>query len=890
MNALRAIFRRSRLDDEMDEEMQFHLEEQIRLNLEAGMNPKDAALAARRQFGWRDRLREEARDARGWVWIDNIKSDVRYALRSMRRAPGFTLIALTSIALAIGAGTSVYSLVNAILLRSLPVPVPEELRLINWSGTDARLQSYGGQSWKQGNLTRADSVTHPLFLELRKAGTEHAELFGFSKPPEATVRMPQESFTANGAMVSDNFFSGLGLKPSIGRFFSADSDFASGAPNAVISHAWWVQYWALDPGVIGETVGLNGTSYTIVGVLPPEFKGVIPDTEFFVPMVPGSPFLYTDITADWHWYVKLMARMRPGASEGHLTAALNVAFARSAGDRMQEPVIEVSDGHTGVKSREYLRQPLMLMMGAVGLVVLVACANISGLLLARGADREHELAIRAALGAGRIRLIGQVLTETLVLTTIGGVIGIVLAGWGQRFIGQLLIGVDGIQQFDPGLDLRVLAVSAAAVLIAGLLSGLVPAIRAARIDPVAGMQARGVGSTGKAMTGRILVVAQISLSLTLLTGAGLMVRSVTNLTRVDAGFALENRLLVNLNIKGGGLADDQPAQFYEQLLSSIQAIPGVEDTALLEFPLLSGSSSSGGVDGLSGTPSTGDRNTQRLTVSEGFFSTMNVAITRGRPLRATDTIEAAKCIVVNEAFVDEFLPDTNPIGLSFDVWQARWTIVGVCQDIKYSRLRANVRPTTYFPYRQRFYDRYASQHLRRVCVAVRTAADPLALAPTVRKAVARIDPTVAISTITTQIKIRDQGIQRERMLATLGTGLGALGFLLSCIGLYGLIAYNVARRRSEFGIRVALGARSSSIIRPILGEASLLAAAGVAAGLPAIWASNHVIRSQLYGVSPNDPFTLVVVITLLMIVSLFAAWLPARKASRADPMTALRAE
>lgn len=891
MNALKAIFRRSRLEDEMDEEMSFHIEEQTRRNLEAGMEPDEAARAARRQFGWKERLQEQARDERGWIQLDIMVRDIRYALRSMRRSPGITAIALTSIALAIGAGTSVFSLINATILRTLPVPDAHELRTIGWTGTDARARSYGGNDWREGNLRVADSVTHPVFLELQSAGQDVAEIFGYDRIREATVSTASESFTADGAIVSDNTFTGLRLTPWIGRFFLPGAESASERMNVVISHTWWSRYWDLDPGVVGQIIGLNGKAFTIIGVLPPGFRGVTPGTEFYVPMVSGSPFLYTDITADWHWYVKLMARIPPDVGDASLMAVLKVAFARAVGDRVTDPGIWIEDGQTGVKHQKaFMRKPLTLMMGAVGLIVLIACANISGLLLAKGADREHELAIRVALGASRSRLIGQMLTETLVLAILGGVVGITIGGWGQLALGRLMLGTEGLRRIDPGLDFMVLAFSVSGILCVGLFSGLVPALRAARVDPMASMKTRGAGSHARPSTGRILVVAQIGLSLALLTGAGLLVRSITNLTHIDTGFDLENRLLVNLNIKGGGLADEQPAAFYEQVITSIKTIPGVQNAALIEFPLLSGSSSSGGVDGLIGNPDDGSWNTKRLTVSEDFFKTMDVAITRGRDLEASDTIDAAKVVVVNEAFVREFLPDVNPLGFSFRVWNAEWVIVGVCQNIKYNNIKEAVRPTTYFPYRQRFYDRYATKHLRRVSIAAVTSTAPLTLSAAVRKMVSNIDPTVAISKITTQQDVRDQGLQRERMLATLGTGLALLGFLLSCMGIYGLMTHNVSRRTSEFGIRIALGAGTADVVGPILRESLLLSAAGIGVGLPIVWVSNRVLRSLLYGVEPGDPVTLFSMVFTLVAVSLMAAWIPARRASRVDPIVALRAE
>jgi predicted permease len=608
-----------------------------------------------------------------------------------------------------------------------------------------------------------------------------------------------------------------------------------------------------------------------------------------------SPFLYRAITENDHWFVQLMARLRPGTSDARLKAALNVAFARATAPVVKQPDVLVEPGHGGLtQDRNRYRKPLLLMLGVVGLVMLAACANLTGLSLARGAVRAHELAVRSALGANRWRLFRQALTESIVLTLLGGGLGILLAISGRSAIARLLAGSASGLHYDFSLDFIVLSFSMVIGLITALLSGLWPALRASRVAPVDGLRSRGTMGAPRLRSGRILVASQICLSLLLLTGAGLYVRTLANLTRINAGFSVEKLLIAKLNIRSGDYANNQPAEFYKRVENAIAVLPGVQAVTVIEFPLLAHVGSSSGVDGLSGRSSdptaTTPMQTQRLTVSEAFFTTMGIPILQGRGFAANDAAEAPKVVVVNESFVRDYLPNDDPIGISFSVWSARWQIVGVCRDAKYSDIKEAVKPTTFFPITQRFYSRYRDKHLRDASIAVRTALSPLALSTAVRKVVAQIDPGVAVTQITTQKVVRDQGISQERLLAVLCCSLAGLAVLLSCIGLYSLIAYNVARCTGEIGIRMALGATRRNIAWPILREAVLLALAGVAIGVPVALALARFVKSQLYGVAPTDPTTLIGAGVLLMIVAIFTAWIPARRATKVDPMVALRHE
>jgi len=822
----------------------------------------------------------------------DILQNVRFTFRQLVKSPGFTAVAVLSLGLGIGAGVAVFSLVNAILLRSLPVPNPQELRVLKWTGTDVRMTSYAGGAGQEGNRwVDADSVSPPTFFKLREQGAGQADIFGFSPLDDVIARARGEAFAASGTIVSDNFFSGVGVRPLVGRLLAPGEDY-SGAMNVVISHELWEKQFALDPAALGQTLTLNRVGFTVVGVLPRGINGVQPGhpSEFYVPLSAASPFLYRPINETFHWFVRLMARLKPGASDGQLRAALDVAFVQEVGSIMKEPAILTEPGRGGMTAdRNQYWRPLLMLLGVVGLVTLVACANLAGLSLARGAARQHELAVRAALGANRRRLVLQSLTESLALAMLGSGLGVVLAIWGRSVIAGLLAGSAGDLRYDLSLDYIVLAFTLAVTLLTGLLSGVLPALWASRVDPVGGLRSRSSLGRPRLRAGKVLIVAQVCLSLLLVTGAVLYARTLVNLTRIDAGFDTEKLLLVGLNVRGSGYANDRPAEFYSRAQASLASIPGVRAATFIEFPLLSWGGSTGNFERISGRPVNAGT-TRRLRVGETFFGTLGVPILRGRGFTAADDASAPKAIVVNEAFVRDYLPKDNPLGLTIRMWEADWQIVGVCRDLKYGGLREPVMPTTYFPFSQMFYSRFRTTHLRTPYFAVRTALDPMAVVSGVRKAVGDIDSGVAITEVTTQEDVLDRGVSRERLFASLCGALAVLAVLLACIGLYGLLAYNLTRRTADIGVRMALGATRRRILWQVLRQALLLSVVGVILGVPASLALTHLIETQLFGVKPNDPFSLAGAAVSLIAVALLAAWIPAHRAAKVDPIAALRSE
>jgi predicted permease len=908
---LRSLCRRDEVKREIDEELRFHLEQRTAENVAAGMSAEDAAREARKRFGHFQKVREDCRAARGASFGETTWQDVRIGVRLLRRSPGFAAVSVLSLALGIGANTAIFSLVNAILLRSLPVPNPQELRVIQWSGRDAKTGNFTGNmralaaeprkatDWLHvGTATDqrriADSFSFLQYRALREQGEAQADLFGYAGLYNIIGRGRSDPFVANGLMVSGNFFSGLKVRPALGRLLTAEDDQPGSAPAVVISFSCWEQHFAFDPGVAGRTLALNNLSYTIIGVLPRDFAGVgarAGENEIYVPMA-AQPQLMSNFstTAPDHFWIKLMARLKPGVSQPQLQATLDVAFAAQAASLMKEPRIELSDGRAGpAYDREYYQKPLLILLGAVGTVLLVACANLAGLTLARGAARQHEWAVRAALGAGRRRLIRQSLTETMILAVWGGVLGLLVAVWGRTLVSRLLAGSPEGLRYDLSLDYTVLGFTFIAALLAAVLSGLLPALRAGGVDPLSGIKDRGSLSAPRLRAGRMLVTVQVGLSVLLLVGAGLYVRTLVNLVRVNPGFVTDDLLLFQVNPRSAGLQGAATMLFYQQVQEALASLPGVRSASLVQYKLLAGSMSGGGFFKLPAHPELDEKKPQahRLTVGETFFSTLGIPLLLGRDFTAADEGRTTKVVVVNETFVRNYLPNEYPIGqvLRTDSWTDHpidWQIVGVCRDAKYTSIKTDVPPTVYFSYRQDL--------IGAGCIALRSWVPPLTLVPAVRKALAALYPNVPMSDVTTQKAIRDKGISQETMFATLCGALAVLAVLLASIGLYGLMAYNVARRTADIGIRMALGATRRDIARPVLREALWLAGLGIGIGLPTALAMSRLIQNQLYGVIPTDPVSLIGASALLLAVAVLAAWLPARRAARVDPMVALKRE
>lgn len=829
------------------------------------------------------RLQSLARDVQS---DRTMMHDLKFAIRQLFKSPGFTAAAILSLAFGIGACTSVFSIAHGVLLRSLPVSNPHELRLLRWSGSEARLRSFSGDSVEMGNQLIGDSVAPQTFQSLRELGADLAEIFGFAPVDDAVVRAQTAATSSRGLIVSENFFSGLGARPLLGQLFApGDVEVPDAAHQVVVSFRFWDKHFGRDLNAIGRTISLNGHDVTIIGVTQPAFPGVRAGDhrEFYVLLAPGSPFLHQAVTSAEHWWVRLMARMKPGKTDKQLEAALNVGFARAAGNQMKNPSMLVEAGSKGLAAdRDKLRRPLLLMLGAVGVVMLIACFNLAGLSLARSTSREHELAVRAALGSGRWRLIRQSLAESLLLASVGGALGGWISITGKNLIAQMLGEAADRLRYDVSINLTVLGFCIGVSMATAVLAALLPAFKAGRTDPLDALRTRGTLQAPRLRFGRALVAAQIALSLTLLTVASLYLRTVSNLRNIDAGFDMERLLVFQINPSAAGYTNAQLVSYYEQLQDRLIATPGVADATLIMNPLLDNQTWAGGFSFPNpALAPTDNLETHRLVVGERYFSTMNTPIVQGRPLEVSDDANNSKVVVVNEAFAQKYLPTQNPLGQSVSFLRADWQIVGICRSSKYGNLKDPAPPTAYLSFRQLPVN-------FRTSFAVRTKVPPLALATAVHSAVRKLNPAIPVVRIVTQEQLRDSNIRQERLLAHLCAVLAAMALFLSCIGLYGLMAYNVSRRTGEIAIRMAIGAPPGGILKAFLREAILLTAAGIGVGLPAMLFITRVIRSQLFGVAHYDPLTFTLVGGILLAVALLAAGLPAFRAARVNPMAALR--
>ncbi len=817
--------------------------------------------------------------------MSTLINDIKYGIRQLIKSPGFTAIAIVSLALAIGANTSVFSLYNALILKTLPVRDAGQLRVLTWAGDINANFSYCRVTGGTGNV-----VSYPLYCTLREQANGMADVFAFSEFEgfdPLTVIAGEETFTAHGLIVSGNFFEGLGLEAQIGRTVLPEHDQPQAEQVTVISSAIWRRYFNRDPGVIGRTVTLNRYRFTIIGVLPENFLGLSAGdrSDFYIPMSaqalvrPHCPLTAADV-----WWVQVMARLSPGVGDEQLQASLGGVLNRAVTDLSlndsDKPVRAViEDGSRGpLGSRQNIRKSLSILMGIVSIVLLAACANLASLLLARGASRQQEVAIRAALGAGSWRLIRQGLIESLIIALAGTAGGLLLAAWGNQFLLKMLWPSKVI--VDLSLDVTVLGFTMLICIGSALLFGLLPAWRYSCVNLIVSLKERSSSALSRMRLGKWMVSIQTALALLLLVGAGLFMRTLINLYQVETGFNIKNLLVFNLDSSKADLEDRQMVDFHELVRSSIAALPGVLDVANSNIPLLNRGRSETTID----LPNRSDRHhILILNVSDSFFSTMGIPLLAGRNFSEVDHPASDKVILINRKFAQSVFAGENPIGKILHIRGSDYRIVGVCGDTKYYDLKMPVESTVFFPCRQH-------TGSRRLTYQVHTALEPLSLVPAVRKLVADISPNVPMADIKTLAAQLDESIANERCFAVLAMSLALLAVLLSCIGLFGLMSYYTTQRTGEIGIRMALGAQPWDVGFSVLHSAILLVLTGAAIGIPLVLATSQLVRSYLFGIEPYDPVSIVGATTLLILVSLAAVWFPARRAAKTDPMEALRYE
>jgi predicted permease len=1023
--------RRERMMEDLEQDIREHIEMETQDNIARGMSPEEARYAALRKFGNVRRVQEDARELWSFVGLEQLWQDVRFALRMLRKSPGFTAVAVLTLAFGIGANTAIFSLIDAVMLRSLPVENPAELVLLKWSARKAPnlhgLMSSGDcpSDMSGARLNpQGCSFSEPMYREIAGANI-FSGTAAFANSGRLDLTGNGSASVISGQLVSGDFFHTMGLKAAVGRLIDASDDTPAAAPVAVLNYGYWQSAFGGSREVIGRTIELNAVPFTIVGVTEQRFTGITPGSDYDV-WVPLSnqkkisplqgmmdPLGGNDRRTDvGFWWLTIVGRLKPGTSVAHAQAVVSGMFRNevlhgavelfpggkmgalpipmaggpnmgasapapgpipapvpmpggsgnaaipfhgdagggpppraAAKGKMQftmdvplpgaapaaggahpagteapqvpsapktlstaddDPQVTLVSAQTGLSgTRTRYTDPLYVLMLAVGIILLIACANVAGLMLARAAARQKEMAVRLALGAGPARIVRQLLTESLMLSVSGGALGILFAYWGAHAIVSFVSSNQTRPLgFATGVDLRVLGFTVAVSLCTGIIFGVAPAFRGARVNLTPALKEGDGGSAGTGNSGgkwfsigNALVVTQVALAIVVLVGAGLLVRTLQNLRSVDMGFDAHNILIFEIDPMLAGYKDAQADNLYRDLQGRLAETPGVSSASYSMIPLLS--------NGLvitvfhwPGTPEDQTAESDALDVGPNFFETLHIPFLAGREFSASDFELAAANggdkptaaptpVIVNQAFVQKYLGKENPIGKvygsepvgQFGTASPGYEIVGVVRDAKYNDLRREIQAMMYAPH-----------HVGVATFEIRTAADPQALLPAIREVVGQVNADLPLFNVTTQSVQIDRLLFQERLVARLAGFFGVLALVLACIGLYGLLSYEVSRRTREIGIRIALGAQPESVLRLVLRQGIALAVAGAIVGIGVALGVTRYLASMLYEVRASDPVTMIAAAVLLALVALAACYIPARRATRVDPMVALRYE
>jgi macrolide transport system ATP-binding/permease protein len=904
------LAQRRHKEDELREELQFHLEEEAEQQQAEGASAEEARWAARRELGNVTLVREDTRSAWGWIRLEELGQDLRYAFRTMNGNRLFTALAVLSLALGIGANTAIYSFMDAILLRWLPVSDPQSLVVLNWHAKSAEwgsfvMHSINGYVYEDSKSgATAGIFPFPAFELVEKGDAAFSSVFAYHPARGLNIIFRGNADLANGEYVSGDYFRGLAVAPAAGRLIVPDDDRVGAPPVAVISFALSQRRFGGPANAAGEPILINNVPFVVAGVTPPGFFGVDPGAapDVFLPihadLSEESAARYQD--QNYYW-TEVMARLRPGMSLVQAQAILGPTFhqwvastAHTDAERANLPELKIKPGATGLDSlRRRYSKPLYVLMTLVGLILAIACANVANLLLARAAARRREIALRLSVGAGRGRVVRQLLTESVLLACLGGALGVLIAIWGIRFLTVLLGNGESNFTLHAELNWDVLGVAIALSLLTGVLFGLAPAMQSTGVDVIAAMKETRAGQPGSRHSfsrfslSQVLVVGQIALSLLMLVAAGLFIRTLTNLESLEVGFNRENLLLFELDARKAGHNDPEISAFYGDLQDRFSAIPGVRDASLSNQPLIEAGY------GLSlsvhGQNPPGNR---MLVVGPGFFETMQIPILAGRGIDSRDRPGSKAVAVVSEFFAKVNFGDENPLGqqvrLRGDPKHPETArdieIVGICKNVRYGGLKDKARPVIYIPYNQGY------PQPQQMVYELRTTGDPLRYVRAVREIVREADPRVPLADVKTQTAEIDQTINQEIVFARLCTGFAILALVIACVGLYGTVSYNIARRTGEIGIRMALGARRGNVVGMILRQVIAMAAVGLAIGVPVAFGASKLVESFLFEMKANDPLAIGAAVSILLGAAVLAGYAPARRASRIDPMVALRHE
>ena len=904
-------------EEELREELEFHLAEEAAEREDDGVSSEEARRRAHIDLGNTQLIREDVRTLWTWTTLEQLVQDARYALRTMVRYRLAVGLAIVSLALGIGANTAIYSFMDALLFRALPVPEPESLAAVTWhskpfrmdapreAGSQFVMRSINGSTYRDASGATASILPFPAFERLQEAsGSVFSAVFAYRSAGRLNVIVRGEAEIASGEYVTGEFFSGVQIVPIAGRALVSDDDRDGAPPAVVLSSGYGARRFGKPYAAVGQTVLINNIAFTVVGVTPEDFFGVDPATfpDIYLPfrsmLALGAETRERFADQNYYW-LNVMGRLRPGVQRATAQTALATPFeqwvrssATTSAELANLPVLHLENGAIGLDTlRRRFSQPVYVLLVMVGLILAIACANTANLLLARSTARRREIAVRLAIGAGRPRIIRQLLTESVVLALVSGGLGVLVAfvsietlsrllANGQEASGQLVAVI------DARLDWRVLSVTLVLSIASGLIFGLAPALQSTKPSLIPALKDTSNADRRRrprltAM--RSLIVSQLVMSLLLLVAAGLFARTLTNLQSVELGFDPDNLLLFDVNAAQAGRSQSETAAFYADLRRRLSEAPGIRNATLAHASLITaGRSLALSVDGVRPSAS------RLLNAGPAYLTTMGIHMLRGRDLEDRDGLGGTPAVVISDLFARTYFPDRDPIGRRIHLGgpsPADFEIVGISAEAHYGALKRDVPPVVYMPYDQTWFP-----PLAQMTFIIRTDGDPLRYASTVRDILRRADPRVPPMRMRTQTREIEQSLNQEIIFARLCTAFAILAMLMACIGLYGTMAYGVTRRAPEIGIRVALGARAGTVIWMVLREVCALAAIGLALSVPLALFASRLVQSFLFEVKPNDPSTMVAAVGVLVVAALVAGYGPARRAARISPAIALRAD